>query len=343
MNGNDNYLDVEAAKVEVTIGKSQLVVDWGATQFVYNGEEQKPEAMLSGVWEDEDPLLTVEGAQIHAGKYTAKAKVANPNYELVENTEVEFEITPMKLSVSGVEVKTEKDFDGNNTAEILSTEISTNVLDGDEVSVKVEVEYEDAEVGKGKLITVTLTVSGNTDYYIADEDSRYVYTHEGEIIGNPITNVISVDVNNKFLCGNQVLLTYEVLSGKVERYSITFDNPLLKPQEGAARNSGEILIDLPENLEAGTYSGQITFSDRSGNVSYPCNFSFTTKLPAKTLYQLYKDGVFVNGEYAGYIRRFRRRRRYCRFTRIPPLQWSRLTSTSLTSTIPIPPRYWFTP
>ena len=29
-------------------------------------------------------------------------------------------------------------------------------------------------------------------------------------------------------------------------------------------------------------------------------FKFTTKLPAKTLYQLYKDVVFVNGEYVGY-------------------------------------------
>jgi hypothetical protein len=378
-----NFFGFAAQTVDVTIAKAPVEISWNNLSFVYNGHEQKPEAKLTGLFVEDNLGLTVEGAQTNAGRYTAKAVVNSTNYEVVSTDKVDFEILPMQLVVGDISVKTEKDYDGTKSAEILSDNVTSNALEGDGIVISAVAEYNDAAIASHKTIMVYLTVEDNPNYYLADEDKQFIYTREGKIFGQPvlvldvekeyafgasevgndvyatayfdgkqvsgrfvyspekgtmlrpldtpqeisvrfipddecfseveakfnvkvINNIvpdkvsIKVDVTNKYLCSNQLLLSYQIVSGRVERYSLEFDNPLLSARQGTAGNAGELLIDLPENLEAGTYTGYITFSDADGNASYPCEFSFTTKLPAKTLYQLYKDVVFVNGEYEGY-------------------------------------------
>lgn len=50
-----------------TIGKRELTVAWGTTEFTYDGKEHCPEATLGNVIDDDDLGATVEGSQVEAG------------------------------------------------------------------------------------------------------------------------------------------------------------------------------------------------------------------------------------------------------------------------------------
>ncbi|MBR6279380.1 MAG: leucine-rich repeat protein [Bacteroidales bacterium] len=380
--GNSNYSDTEIGEVNVTIEKAPLRVLWGELSFVYNHEEQKPEATVSGLFANEVIDVAVNGGKVNGGNYTATASIESDNYQLEEPTTIEFEILPKKLMIGKVDVQIVKDYDGNNTAEITS-ELPTNAYEGDNYNLRATAVYNDAEVSTNKVITLSFSLEDNPNYYLDDNEKEYVYSREAIIVGTPtlvldedklyaypaseigndiyaeafyngeklsgrmtyepksgtvlraldekqevvarfvpdqncykevsqtfavmVSNKIetnniriTVDVTNEYLCSNKVLLEYEVLTGKVERYEITFDDSRFESMEGIADNNSQILINLPENLEAGTYKGKIVFFDMAGNVSYPCDFSFTTKIAAKSLFQLYKDVVFVNGDYVDY-------------------------------------------
>lgn len=63
---NSNY-NITFVDGVFTINQRVLTVKWGTTEFVYDGEEHCPEAMLGNVIDKDDLGATVEGSQVEAG------------------------------------------------------------------------------------------------------------------------------------------------------------------------------------------------------------------------------------------------------------------------------------
>ena len=67
---NSNY-SITFVDGVLTINQRLLTVTWGTSEFVYDGEEHCPEAMLGNVIGKDDLGATVEGSQTEVGTYTA--------------------------------------------------------------------------------------------------------------------------------------------------------------------------------------------------------------------------------------------------------------------------------
>ncbi len=103
----DNYvLNADTATISFSIAKKSIGIDWGTTEFTYNGEEQAPTAKPTGVVDGDDLTLTVtvSGEHKDAGDYTATAELSGMdagNYQLPADATKEFVIHKAKLSVGG--------------------------------------------------------------------------------------------------------------------------------------------------------------------------------------------------------------------------------------------------
>lgn len=78
---NPNYKDYEG-KVTLTIEPKEITVEWGKTDFLYNGKEQKPDATAVGtVAGDSVPVtVTANELSINVKDYSATASITNTNY-----------------------------------------------------------------------------------------------------------------------------------------------------------------------------------------------------------------------------------------------------------------------
>lgn len=103
---------------------------------------------------------------------TVSYTLDNPNYQVIDQT-VPASIDPIVLTVSNVDIETEKTFDGTNDATVIKDgDLDTsNALEGDNVSLKeTSAYYEDANAGENKTIHITFTL--DTTNYIVIEQTR---------------------------------------------------------------------------------------------------------------------------------------------------------------------------
>ena len=84
--------------ITIEVAQRTVTLQWGNTQFTYNGTKQAPQADATGVVAGDDLGLVVSQGNINAGNYTATATISNPNYE-VTNTTVDYVINKKQVSV----------------------------------------------------------------------------------------------------------------------------------------------------------------------------------------------------------------------------------------------------
>ena len=80
--GAANYA-ITFAGGTLTVGQKAVGLSWGESTFTYDGSEKLPEASATGLVNGDACTVTVTGAQISAGTYTATAAaLSNANYKL---------------------------------------------------------------------------------------------------------------------------------------------------------------------------------------------------------------------------------------------------------------------
>lgn len=93
-------------KATVEIKPRTVELNWGTSEFIYNGEEQVPVAKVENLVRGEECSVTVEGKQCNASDqaYTATATgltgTSSANYKLPESVECkhEFKILPKEIT-----------------------------------------------------------------------------------------------------------------------------------------------------------------------------------------------------------------------------------------------------
>ena len=90
---------------KLNLSKTQLELIWGDTNFIYNGEPQKPTLTATNIKDGDDITLSAEGDKTDAGTYTATAVLggaAADHYELPPEYTKQFTIqkAPTKVALS---------------------------------------------------------------------------------------------------------------------------------------------------------------------------------------------------------------------------------------------------
>lgn len=167
-----NYT-IKDGGIVFTITPKVIDAVWGATEFTYSGEEQKPTATF-----DEDEVegsdviaLTVSGEETDAGEYTAIAAFDNTNYAVSEETATQdFVINPAEITVGWSDV-VEFIYDGTEHAPDMW--YVSGLVNGElEDILGLEVSGKEANAGEH---TATAVVS-NTNYVVSEETATKEFT-----------------------------------------------------------------------------------------------------------------------------------------------------------------------
>lgn len=134
----------------------------------------------------------------------------------------------IKLQVTGTSIKTEKPFDGNNKAKVLSVGTITTALDPEHPNIDVmcDAYYDDSNVGVGKRITVVFKVvnvgdgslSHDKDYYDAPDT---IFLYDCQITRLTLSLATAVNVQKqKVYDGTNIAQVNGVptLAGKVDNH-----------------------------------------------------------------------------------------------------------------------------
>ncbi len=87
-----------------TIGQKELALKWDdqpSFTYEYDGKSHAPSATISGeIIEGDTVNITVDGAQVNVGTYTATATIDNANYKLSSDSTQSFTISPKELTLT---------------------------------------------------------------------------------------------------------------------------------------------------------------------------------------------------------------------------------------------------
>lgn len=219
------------------------------------------------------------------------------------------EIVPALNAVDNkkdIVIVTEKDFDGNKTAEVVSHNFSVKTLsDDDDVEVEVVANYDNENAGTGKNIYYTLSLTGDDApfYNVSDDWKNVLYTKEGiihpvpvkvtmenfnviygeSVLGEHITATVEPSIKGTFiyLVDGQQFESKEVLpvkieSGKVSPYLV---QAVFKPTDPnfaeATSNYAEVMVApksvslIGDLLIADKYFDRTTLIDIDNQVTNP--------------------------------------------------------------------------
>ncbi len=149
-----------------TITPQSVTVNWGPTNFIYNGAAQQPSPKATDKQRRTVELndVTVEGAHTDVGTYYASVTPKSANYTLDNGTNQEFSIEKATLTVSEAKVE-DKTYNGKVDDPTI-TFTFTGYQGSDETAGRVEVEsyaaaYASANAGENITVTVSdITLKG---------------------------------------------------------------------------------------------------------------------------------------------------------------------------------------
>ncbi|MCQ2235838.1 MAG: hypothetical protein MJZ18_02450 [Bacteroidales bacterium] len=165
---NHNSTEVEGP-INVTIDQKTIDVEWGETNFGYDGQAHTPTATLSGVETVDKSYvsLSIEGSGTAAGTYTATATLQgtkSANYQLSTATKSTlFSIGKTTPTVTAPTVATSLVYNGTNQS-LLATAGSTN---GGTLKYSIDGESWTTTIPQAKAAqnyTVYYKVEGNSNY-----------------------------------------------------------------------------------------------------------------------------------------------------------------------------------
>ena len=139
-------------------------LEWGATSFDYNGQEQVPTCTVTNALEGDEVGVSVTGAQRDAGTATATAEsltgASKDNYKLPdEGLTKDFNIVPLTAQLSWDNTQ----LTYNGAAQAPTCAVS-NALEGDDVTVTVSGTRTDA--GKGTATASALAGNAKGNYVL---------------------------------------------------------------------------------------------------------------------------------------------------------------------------------
>lgn len=158
-----NYLPL-TKEITVTTEPKEIGIEWGSSEFTYDGKLHAPEAAASGLVGKDECTVTVAGAQTDAGSYTASATaLSNSNYILPENKTQKFTIAKADPALAADDV--------NKTYGDAAFELSVNkntdgavtFSGGDEKIAAVDKDGRVNILGAGKT-EITAAVSETKNY-----------------------------------------------------------------------------------------------------------------------------------------------------------------------------------
>ena len=98
-----NYKDASgSADIEITA--KAIGIQWGETEFDYDGETHCPTAEATDLIGDDECIVSVSGAASDAGTHTATASIDNTNYVLTGDLTTEFTIKAADMTVTAEDV-----------------------------------------------------------------------------------------------------------------------------------------------------------------------------------------------------------------------------------------------
>ena len=173
LSGNEYYFLPENASCDFTIKPKTLTLTWSNTELIYNRQYQAPTFSLDLIGID-TATLNVEGEQINAGTYTAKAIVTDfsSDYVLPDDITCKFIIAPKELDL----IWSNKDgisFDGNSH---IPSVTATGYIGTDSATLSVEGAAIDA--GYHKAIAI---LSGNDNYTLPKDNKCTFYIYPKSI------------------------------------------------------------------------------------------------------------------------------------------------------------------
>ena len=150
----------------------------GSDTYVYDGKVHGPTAEVTNLVtryngkKDKCDVIVV-GKHSDAGTYVAAAaSLSSGNYVLPEDSEFDYAITPLEVTVSGITAK-DKVYDGTTAAELDTSKAQfKGMLATDKLNVSGTGTFADANVGKDKKVTISNLVldgKGADNYVLADK------------------------------------------------------------------------------------------------------------------------------------------------------------------------------
>ena len=243
LSASANYALSNNNTTEFTINKKNVTITWENTTFTYNGKAQIPTATATGLLNGD--TLSVSGAQINAGDYTATA-TASENYAITNPTQ-QFTIKPYELIIewSNTEL-TYNDKPQKPTATIkkpISVPMPEVIVSGSKT---------DANTTDDPNYEATARVD-DTNYTIKSGEKTYF-------------TIKQLDVTLNTLIQKDYDKTVNPNGIKFDSSLITFNNPLNNKIEPLAN---KITVDLSDATANNYISG--TASETAGLFSYAYN------------------------------------------------------------------------
>ncbi|MGN1060536.1 MAG: hypothetical protein ACI4QN_02270 [Candidatus Coproplasma sp.] len=183
---NPNYTveGSDDATVRFNIKPKLVMLEWSNTTLTYDGTEQKPTAKAINLYGNDSCSVTVSGAQINVGTYTATATgLSNSNYTLIfdeaevaaeDRPEIDKEFEIVKADIMIAVTTTEVVFGSQITLSLVSNpengEVTYVAEDG---TGSAEITNQNLKGTKAGTVNVTVTVA-DTDNYNGATDTFIV-------------------------------------------------------------------------------------------------------------------------------------------------------------------------
>lgn len=262
-----------------------VTIEWGVTDFVYNGKSQVPSATVVGLKNGDQCNANISGAQTDAGNYVATVEsLSNPNYKLSSTYSTDFTIA--KANVDVIPPTPIEGIIFNNHKHTL---ISAGSTTGGTMLYKlVNGNYSESlpQAANVGIYEVFYYVDGGKNYNSTQEQCVKAIISPTDL---PVIDAEKMECNlsAEHFCNGKAKLIFMILAGSAYYYSITFNNPEIPTQTGEITENGELYFSVPKTLKLGTYNATIVFSDKSGKQSEAYNFDFEVTRINDLIKQLY--------------------------------------------------------
>ena len=288
---NDPNYTFDFVDGQLTIEPYQINIVWGNTDFVYDGNEHVPEATVNCMLYDDKCTVTVTGAQIDAGTYTATATINNANYKLPGNGTTQFIIHKTDPDVTDPQAIDGIVFDNRLHTLITSGKTPHGTF-----------KYKLGDGNYSDELPAAVAVGIYTIYYYVEGDKNHNSTQEKSLNAVIIPSdipVVDADkmqcfVTAEHFCNGKARLVFLILAGSADTYSLTFNTDQIAPQSGTITENGVIEFDVPSNLALGKYTGNVVFSDSNGQSSESYTFDFQVSTIGDLIHQLYYNTLSAN-------------------------------------------------
>lgn len=224
------------------------------------------------------------------------------NYVILDTVDVLWgSISKLALYITDPSIRTIKEYDGTNIAEVVTPAIPLNLVEGDSITITTTATYDDAEVGFEKPITIHHVLSGPQALnYRAPADA--VIT--GSIIMPTVFDTTSGNafhaVVNGYCEGDSVKLAYHLISGYPVAYSLVFSDEAIaqgfqnSTWTPCTPTDSIVSFPVPANCAGGSYQVAITFTNLASVNSTTYTVPFTINLTNKYLIQVFDDVLSID-------------------------------------------------